>query len=480
MKKGGITVFLSLVLMVVLSLVLVVVNGARDSANRMQIECVTDMGLNSIFAEYHRELLNQYDLFFIDTSYGSQSGCYENVEEHLKSYMEYNFHPAKGVIIPGYREWLDLSVNSATIIEASIASDYNGGVFKRQAVNFIKDKYGVNFLTDIQSKIEEVDNYQLADRNITEERNEVERSIDAIEIPQKQVDKDKWEDIPLNNPADGVNALRSSGILSLVIKDQTKLSSEAVDLSQYISNRETQKGNRTPSGFVKASSPTNELFFGEYIMEKFGNYVEPLTKGKLKYQIEYILAGKNNDVDNLDWIANRLVAMREVANMVYLFSDARKVGEADALAASLSAVVLVPELQPLVKLSILFAWGYAESVVDVRTLLSGGKIPIMKTENTWKLGLEQMLNFTRYLDKNEKDAKGVDYQTYLKILLSMMNPDTKAERCMNIIEMDIRTTSGNGGFCLDSCLDSATIYIDIYSSFGYKYEIKRTYGYDYS
>ena len=85
MRKGYITVFLSLSLTLILSLVFTVIEGARISAIRMKFECVADIGMNSVLAEYNRELLSQYDLLFVDTSYGSGTPSIANAEEHLRN-----------------------------------------------------------------------------------------------------------------------------------------------------------------------------------------------------------------------------------------------------------------------------------------------------------------------------------------------------------------------------------------------------------
>lgn len=69
MKSGYITVYLSLVTGVLLSLILTMVEGVRLHTMRAQTECVMDMAMDSALAEYHRELLEQYDLFFIDMKY---------------------------------------------------------------------------------------------------------------------------------------------------------------------------------------------------------------------------------------------------------------------------------------------------------------------------------------------------------------------------------------------------------------------------
>ena len=76
MRKGYITVFLTLSLTLILSLVFTVIEGARISAIRMKFECVADIGMNSVLAEYHRELLEQYELLFVDMSYGGRYGMF--------------------------------------------------------------------------------------------------------------------------------------------------------------------------------------------------------------------------------------------------------------------------------------------------------------------------------------------------------------------------------------------------------------------
>ena len=67
-KSGEITVFLALVLSILISLLFTVIQAARTNAMRFQTECVTDMALQSVLAEYNRELLEQYELFFIDAA----------------------------------------------------------------------------------------------------------------------------------------------------------------------------------------------------------------------------------------------------------------------------------------------------------------------------------------------------------------------------------------------------------------------------
>lgn len=91
-KRTGayLTVYLSLTMAVLLSLCLTLLEGVRRSVAGLETECIMDMGLNSMLAEYHRELFEQYNLFAVDTSYGTEVCGKVNTENHLKGYLDRN------------------------------------------------------------------------------------------------------------------------------------------------------------------------------------------------------------------------------------------------------------------------------------------------------------------------------------------------------------------------------------------------------
>ncbi len=65
-NKGTITVFLSLISMLFLSLFCTMAESVRVQAARFQAAAAFDMGLFSVFGEYDRVLLEEYDLWFLD------------------------------------------------------------------------------------------------------------------------------------------------------------------------------------------------------------------------------------------------------------------------------------------------------------------------------------------------------------------------------------------------------------------------------
>ena len=477
MRRGYITVFLSLSLTLILSLVFTVIEGARISAIRMKFECVADIGMNSVLAEYHRELLKQYELLFVDMSYGGSHPEIANTEAHLRNYMQKNLQTAGKTGLFGEKDFLAMDVGMAQIGEYSIASDDHGAVLKRQVTDYMNDYPLGAVLELLNGNIGLLQQFGLDSTDVGAWRQEYESQIEAIGLPEQEVEEGKFEKVPLNNPADIANATRGSGVLNLVLEDPSSVSAVKVDLSNYLSHR---SGRLTGTGVcteaASVSGEPNDFVFQTYLFEKCGYHGNELEKALMQYQMEYILMGQDTDWQNLEQVAKRLLLWREVANVLYILSDSAKVAEAQAMATALTAVTLLPALAEPVKYTILFAWAYVESLQDVKTLLSGGRVPIYKTAADWKTGINCIKNVRGSLE-NDSGGSGLSYKEYLQIMLFLQDSQKTAERAMDIMEMDIRCTPGNAGFRMDGCFDTYQADLSVASRFGYSYEMTRRYGF---
>lgn len=476
MRKGYITIFLSLSLSLILSLVLTLIEGARISAVRMKFECAADIGMNAVLAEYHRELLEQYDLLFVDASYGGSAPSIVNTEEHLRNYMQKNLQPQKKGGFRLARDFLDMRVSGVKITEYSIASDADGAVLKRQINDYMADYPVGSILEKISGNIAQINGAQMESRDVAGERESYQAQIDEIGLPEEEVEEGVFEEVPLNNPADAANATRSIGVLNLVVDDTNSISTAKTTLSQYISHRSLMQGSGVCQEAEEISGAANDILFLMYLFEKCGYYGNLKEDSLLQYQIEYIIAGKDTDWQNLEQVAKKLLRWREVSNMIYILSDGGKVAEAEAMALALAAVTLQPALTEPVKYTILYAWAYVESLQDVKTLLNGGRVPIYKTAADWKTGIDSIKNVKGSLT-NEDSGRGLNYKEYLEVMLFMTNDLDRTFRAMDIMEMDIRKTPGNSNFRLDGCFDTYRAHLSVTSGFGYSYEMERLYGY---
>lgn len=475
MRKGGISVFLTCMLFLFLTLVSACVEAVRFYAVGTESECAVASGLDAVFAEYNRELLDRYDLFFIDSSYGFAQPSYHNTERHLWEYTQANLS-VDGALLHNGRDFLSMRLEGLAVLQAGLATDENGKDVKYQAIESVRERTGLGLVEELQGQMDTITGNGLDTRDVEREAERVQAQIDGIPLPQRQLADGSFVAVSVDNPADGVNAGRFRGILYLVAEHPSEISGQVINPDNYVSHRRLNTGTGPACGDVSFSA-ADEVLFGEYLMEKCGNYRSPALQSPLQYEVEYILAGKSSDVENLRWVAGRLVLLREAANALYLYSDRKKVAEADALAWGLAIVSLAPDIQPLIRDSILLAWAYAESVLDVRTLLSGGKVALLKDQGSWKLSLQHMLDYISHLGETAESDEGLDYEAYLRLLLLMENPDTKTLRCMDIIEMNLRMTPGNASFRMDGCIDSLTVEANISGGFGEYYNITGHYSY---
>ncbi len=468
-RQAYLTVYLALVLSILLSLSLALIEGARSGGIRMEAECVTDIGLNSIFAEYHRELFRQYNLFAIDCSYGGKSAAKENVVRHLKGYLERNLSVGDVVLSDWiYRDFLGMFVKDVELTRVSLLTDAEGAVFRRRAVEAVRDDVGLERMEELGQWMQVVDANELDSRDVAAEKRALEEEV--WQMTEYSESEETFDD-----PTGHLEQIRGQGILSWVVEDADALSHRVINRDPFIENR-IQRGMVSSGNFPQEDASRWDGFlerflFQEYLFRYMGNYGREKESSALLYQMEYLIAGEDSDVENLKSVVNRLCLLREAANTVYLLSDPEKCLEAELLADALSAAIMLPEIAPLVKLIILLGWAYAESLYDVKTLLSGGRIPLVKDASTWHYGM-----FAAFQLSGSEDAsssQGLSYEDYLRIFLTLTDLDKLTVRAMNMVEADIRQTPGNASFRLDGCYDRLEADVRIGSTYGYEYCIQR-------
>ena len=447
--------------MTIMSLVLVLFQGARIGDVKMRLECTADISMNSILAEYSRALYDQYGLLMVDTSYGTENGSVINTQEHLRHYVSKNL--------------VNMYPKDVAITGSSFAMDNGGAVLNRQILAYMGSVPAMELMTDVLDNADMIRENELDTTDVEKKARANQEVIDETELPTITNDDGEEEEVTLGNPADVVTAQKKFGALSLALKDTSRISGASVDTGALLSHRNLNSG--TGLRDQENISATERLLLEQYYYEKCSRYGNELDKSALKYQLEYMIYGKDSDYANLEKMAETLLFWREASNMMYLFNCEAKVKEAELVAELLTAVLLVPELAEPVRDSILFAWTFAETISDLNILFSGGRVPLFKTDATWRLSLTNMFSFRDHLGGGDL-GEGLYYQDYLRARLLMVDHDEKTMRLADIIEMDVRRTAGNANFKLDHCLDCFCAEITMGTRYGYDCKIERIYGYE--
>lgn len=222
-----------------------------------------------------------------------------------------------------------------------------------------------------------------------------------------------------------------NGFLGLVIDDVSKISNKRVDIYDLATIWENE-GTSKNEGVI--SQIRNVILYDEYISDKFGCFTKKADEDSLlDYQIEYVLNGKNTDFDNLFYTALELSGLREGTNFCSLFLDRERKEECKVMSIGLFGFTGIPALVVVGQYAIMAAWAYGESVLEVRQILSGEKVPIIKNSSNWKLSLSNLLLLKLEDESNEKS--GLNYEQYLSILLLLKKNTTKYFRTMALMEM---------------------------------------------
>lgn len=470
--KGTITVFLTLSLTIVISLIAAVIASARDRSMRMRCETAMDLGLLSVFGEYNRELLSQFDLYFIDSAYGGQNGSSYYTAERLKDYMQYNLNPAKGQILPFSRDLFALKADDVDVKMESLATDSGMRVYKRQAIRYVKDRFGMSVIEGMKKTEKEYKQYRIDELDPDAER---QKELDKMERAGTPEDEE-GNPVEVENPVKKIDDQRE-GVIEFLL-GEVEVSEKGIDTSSLASNRNLKSGDGIVANTEDLDSVVNNLLFDFYLLDKFQCYTNDLGKKSIDYELEYIINGKDNDRKNLSLVVSAIQAVRYGANAMHALQSEMLKPQAEGAAAVVSAVLLSPELEEPLTNIILFAWSFAETCVDVKTLLKGGKVPIMKDDETWVLkSLPMALAYKSHLDEGTSVEKGISYESYLMLFLMLEGSEKKLKRSVDLIECVLRNSPGNESFRMDNCIEFLEVEARVRSRFGREYEIDRYFGY---
>lgn len=488
MKKDGskmkerpdnayLTVCIALCTAVLLSLCLILVDGVRRNCGRLETECVTEIGLQSILAEYHRELMRQYNLFAIDASYGTASCSKANTEAHLRMYLEKNLD-YDDIFLSRYLygDFLGLALKTAELSKVSILTDDSGAVFRRCASEAMQADVGLELFRQLQGWLQVVEVNGLEDGGQEEEKQRLDQEIEKYDGMEVEIEEDEWDILDIVNPTYALEEKKRMGLLRLVVEDEAELSPKALNEESLIRRRlesgRVNRGNIALKSLSGAEQLLERFLFQEYLLKYMGRYGKENEEDTLRYQVEYLIGGKKSDVENLRSMVNRLCLVREAANAIYLRSDQKKYNEIKTVASLVCTLIFLPELTSLLEGAIILGWAFAESIYDVRSLLAGGRIPLIKDEDSWHYGLTSALKGE--LEDADKGGSGLSYEDYLRIFMMLTGKENITLRAMNMVEADIRSTPGNSAFRLDGCYVEIEAHMQFDSTrYGYVYEIAR-------
>ena len=453
-ERGSMSAFLAMLFLVFLLLISVCVEGIYMYTARGKAIGIYMSGLSHTKGNYQKELAEMYHIYAMDPRYRKK------IETDFSNRM---------------KESLDMASDSfkfqtgSTIISDDInVTEQRGEVLKYQIRQQMKYESFSDVINEWMSKV----------KTNTEQRQQMTDIKDQISREEEEAKKEEKtkedntdnEKIPqtgtseVKDPRKGFMKLLKEGSVSLVMgkrkvsnlpihivyskKDTTKQK-----LWNFMDRKAMEKEIDELKESPSADSLTSELPVMLYAEKYFHYLTDSSKKEGTKYEIEYLISGKDSERENLSQVLWKMIALRFLTNASCVYKDPAKQKEAMLLATSILGITGFPPVVSVAKNLLLLALAYGESVIDVRNLSEGKKVPVLKTPSNWQLSFSQLatLNCKR---KPVKD--GMEYKDYL-ILLLILQKDKRLKyfRMMDLIEGNVKRKVVE--FKLDQCISSYKI-----------------------
>ena len=444
---GQITVFLALCFLSVTALLLTCLEASRSACLQPLLKQAGESSLRSVFAAYNGEVMKAYGLMLARAADGSGTVWHRTAGEYAERYLQ----PGVGTSMEEGDRVRVRSVETEAL-DTVLITEGEGRILLREVVTYMKSA-GLSIL--LQEILERLGLYSQEDglgligtlkELITDKDSSVEGILGSYQDVKDQVQslqeaaaqaaqEEGGEPSPPAATAEDVKpdlleqikAIRENGLIAIVT-GQEQLSAFSWDdasLPSRLSAEEKQRHAVFAGGSV---SLIDHFLTGEYLMRRMGCYTDPAPDGA-RYEIEYILTGKATDKAALETVVGEILLIRVGFNLAYLMTDADKLAAAEALAAAVMTVLALPQLILLLKWLLVTAWALAESIVDLRGLLKGKKIPLWKTASSWQLS-------TLSLDLSAVGGreKGFSYKDYLRLLFYLGRAEDQSYRMMDVMQ----------------------------------------------
>lgn len=466
MENGSITVFLSLSLTIMLALIFTTIENARVSGLNTQLDLAADSAMDSLFALYDRQLMEKYGLLFLNGSGGNTEYSDLYLKNELQECIQYELNPKRNNSLSGITIY-PMKLEEIRILDTVRATDFGGSVLEQEIVDYMKYKE-VGNITDklfgwkevVEKGGSEQERIQDAEKTLSEatwengtitnqamikplEHNiikEANHSEEGTMESQPEFDSERYKESIEKSVIHQAEEVKKNGFWKLIIPSGISLSAIKIQketLPSATSVTQMQWENKN-----LAEEAARMVLYGEYVLEYCSNFTLNKEKSGIQYETEYILFGKESDDENLKTCVNRLLWIREGLNAAHIFASASKMESALTLATAIVGWTMIPALVTAAQFVIVGVWAYAESLLDVRRLLNGKKVALVKTEQNWQLGIEGLTDFFNGIKQEEvEDEDGIFYEDYIRILLLMMNKTEKYYRTMDVIQQNMRQIS---------------------------------------
>jgi hypothetical protein len=459
-KKGSITVFSALCMSFVFSALFVLLEAARFYGLSQYADWKGRQGVECVAAEYQPYLWEEFHLLMLDGGYSTDFFEIGNVTGRMKEKLDENLNQKNfGWQFPDMNLF---QMETSHIYEPKylLVTDADGEVLLDMISAYMKKNLPREAAEEIRQRYINQNDMKNNTTNVEETIDQAKESIESARAEKEKIEKAKTDNgkaengrqenesivnrtnekdtQPLEeNPLDVVNEIRKSMSLStlgLVVENAGEISTKRMNLAEAIEKRTCSEGN---INYEAESDWYRKILVLEYAESNFSNYCSPKENHAYSYELEYLIGGQEEERKNLEEVVNRLLLYRCASNVTYLLSDREKMLQSETIAAALAGFTGNPAIIKTVQIAVVGAWAYIESIQDIRALLMGGKIALVKSKEQWTTDLSHLLQSFQSQTRAKECSNGLKYQDYLKQILFFAKDGTLSCRMLNVMEQDL-------------------------------------------
>ncbi|MDT8718572.1 hypothetical protein IAI10_18055 [Clostridium sp. 19966] len=203
----------------------------------------------------------------------------------------------------------------------------------------------------------------------------------------------------------------------------------------------------------------DKYYIDEYVMTEFRDKVGNKSNFRVPaqrtlpdgisapedYEIEYVINGAKTDKENADNIWIRTYIIRCALDFAYIVTDDTKKHEVTAIATA--AVGWIGDgifIKPMEAL-LLACWSMLEASYDMKAIMDGHRIPVIKGSKTWFTDTFNVISPSR-LEKVikicDEDPLALSYHDYLMFYLLLQSEDTTLARIKDLVYVNMDPNNG--------------------------------------
>ncbi len=462
MRKGGsITIFMVLSLTMVMSLFFTMSEVVRYFCMKTSADHLASSAAQSGLGDYNRLLYEEYGILAVDMGYGKPTADEQKLILRMSAYASEGGNPCHDSSVVRYVNLCRMNPVDTKLSEVTLLTDYGGtGFMKEAAARAVYD-----LPEDLLEKWEEAGHAAEGVMAMTKQDKSGESGIGILEhdvyvtgaAPHTDEASEGDESQTI---IDSVGQFKKRGVLYQVLGSDMSVSTLRMSQNERVSKRVLNRGDAKE----KPLAMSEKLLYKLYLLDHLGCYTDSRDRTGMKYELEYVVSGNLTDEENLRSVVKKLLALREAQNLAALMKDSARRSEAEGMATAAAAALLNPELEPAITAAILGAWAYVESVLDVRLLLSGGRVPLIKDPENWTSELYALPEYFNTDIKAADVPSGIDYKGYLFALLSVTPSKKLGLRPLDLMEEELHRNADYANVRMDNMLIEGKYHVTMTSS----------------